>query len=180
MKRVLTPMLRYQAWANQALLQALSTMEEGRAATGLAIMRHVLEVEAVFARRLAQAQPLPLPAETTGASDAGVSEVTTRLAALDSWFFEVLAGFDDGELGQPIAFTFLDGDRGFMTPAEILTHLVLHGGYHRGEAGRSMIAQAGQPPWDTFAVFLHEDEPGRRVQGASLHEVGVGTANARL
>ena len=58
-----------------------------------------------------------------------------------------------------------------MTREEMLTHVVTHGGYHRGEVGRLMVqaaSRSGQDmllPWDTFAVHLHKTEPARRMQG---------------
>jgi uncharacterized damage-inducible protein DinB len=51
-----------------------------------------------------------------------------------------------------------------MSRQEMLTHVVTHGSYHRGEIGR-ILAQIGvTPPWDTFAVHLHQAEPSRRLQ----------------
>ncbi|WP_352836666.1 DinB family protein [Mesorhizobium sp. M0296] len=51
-----------------------------------------------------------------------------------------------------------------MSPQEMLTHVVLHGDYHRGEAGRILAQISVMPPWDTFAVHLHRAEPSRRLQ----------------
>jgi uncharacterized damage-inducible protein DinB len=69
-------------------------------------------------------------------------------------------------LAEVLAFTFTDGDAGRMTRGEMLAHVVLHGGYHRGEVGRILRQLAITPPWDTFAVFLHQTEPGRRLREA--------------
>ncbi|MDX8531397.1 DinB family protein [Mesorhizobium sp. VK25A] len=46
----------------------------------------------------------------------------------------------------------------------MLTHVVLHGSYHRGEIGRMLAGIAVSPPWDTYAVHLHRSEPARRLQ----------------
>ncbi|WP_319944187.1 DinB family protein [Mesorhizobium sp. AR10] len=51
-----------------------------------------------------------------------------------------------------------------MSRQEMLTHVVLHGGYHRGEIGRILAGLSISPPWDTFAVHLHRAEPERRLQ----------------
>ena len=77
-------------------------------------------------------------------------------------------------LSQSIAFVFTDGDQGYMTREEMLTHVVTHTGYHRGEAGRLLTQAAARDghgvylPWDTYAVHLHQTEPERRRQGAAL------------
>ena len=47
---------------------------------------------------------------------------------------------------------------------EMMTHVVTHGGYHRGEIGRILVQIGVTPPWDTFAVHLHQTEPSRRLQ----------------
>jgi len=51
-----------------------------------------------------------------------------------------------------------------MSRAEMLTHLVVHSGYHRGEVGSIMSQRSVGTPWDTFAVHLHRDEPSRRLK----------------
>jgi uncharacterized damage-inducible protein DinB len=57
---------------------------------------------------------------------------------------------------------FTDGDRGCMSRREMLTHVAIHGAYHRGEVGRLLKQMPAPVPWDTFAVFLHQAEPARR------------------
>jgi uncharacterized damage-inducible protein DinB len=58
-----------------------------------------------------------------------------------------------------------------MTREEMLTHVVTHGGYHRGEVGRILVQvsngseQGIKLPWDTYAVHLHATEPSRRLRG---------------
>jgi len=51
-----------------------------------------------------------------------------------------------------------------MSREEILTHLVIHSGYHRGEIGRIMSRLSIGIPWDTFAVYLHQTDPSRRLK----------------
>ena len=50
-----------------------------------------------------------------------------------------------------------------MTRQEMVTHVVLHGSYNRGEIGRMLAAIAVPPPWDTYAVHLHRADPSRRL-----------------
>ncbi|TIU36160.1 MAG: damage-inducible protein DinB, partial [Mesorhizobium sp.] len=87
-----------------------------------------------------------------------------NLAEVDRWYLDHLETISEQALAEPIAFTFTDGDKGCMTRQEMLTHVVLHGGYHRGEVGRMLAGIAVSPPWDTYAVHLHRVEPARRLQ----------------
>jgi uncharacterized damage-inducible protein DinB len=61
-----------------------------------------------------------------------------------------------------VSFRFLDGQRGAMTREEVLSHLVNHGTYHRGAIGRAFDLAGGLRPADTYTVFIHAVEPGRR------------------
>ena len=55
---------------------------------------------------------------------------------------------------------------GQMSRAEMLLHLVTHGGYHRGAIGRILVQCGITPPRDTLTTFLHRCEPGRRGDAA--------------
>lgn len=68
------------------------------------------------------------------------------LAEVDRWYLDHLETISEQALAEPIAFTFTDGDKGCMTRQEMLTHVVLHGGYHRGEIGRMLAGIAVSPP----------------------------------
>jgi len=87
------------------------------------------------------------------------------MAWSDRWYLDYLETVSEQELVEPVAFVFTDGDKGCMTRQEMLTHVVLHGGYHRGEVGRMLARVAVSPPWDTYAVHLHRVEPTRRRCG---------------
>ena len=65
-------------------------------------------------------------------------------------------------LGESIDFTFTDGAPGRMSREEMLSHVVLHGGYHRGAVGRLMAQLSIAPPRDVFTGFLHLSEPTAR------------------
>ncbi|WP_246694377.1 DinB family protein [Mesorhizobium sp. M2E.F.Ca.ET.209.01.1.1] len=98
------------------------------------------------------------------------------LAEIDRWYLDYLETISKQALAELIAFTFTDGDKGCMTRQEMLTHVVLHGGYHRGEVGRMLTGIAVSPPWDTYAVHLHRAEPARRLRGERKSiEIGGGS-----
>jgi len=68
-------------------------------------------------------------------------------------------------LSERLAFTFTDGDKGLTSREEILLHVALHATIHRGEVCRILWQLSITPPWDTPAVYLHQSEPHRRLQG---------------
>lgn len=69
-------------------------------------------------------------------------------------------------LAESVPFVFTDGDRGYMSREEMLTHVVTDAGYHRGEVGQIMKQLSIELPWDTLAVYLHRTEPSRRLNAS--------------
>ncbi|SFO70767.1 Uncharacterized damage-inducible protein DinB (forms a four-helix bundle) [Mesorhizobium sp. NFR06] len=166
-KTLLKSLLAYQAWANDELAGKLAGMdpsrdgEERRAATRL--MNHIHVVSRIFAAHLkgiAHGYTSDSPVETPGPA-----ELHAALAEADGWYLDYLEAVSEQQLAEPVAFTFTDGDKGCMTRQEMLTHVVLHGSYHRGEIGCILARLAISPPWDTYAVHLHRAEPARRLRG---------------
>jgi uncharacterized damage-inducible protein DinB len=49
-----------------------------------------------------------------------------------------------------------------MSREEILAHVAMHGGYHRGAVGGIMNRASVAPPRDIFTAYLHKSEPERR------------------
>lgn len=167
-RTLLKSLLVYQAWANDELMEKLADLDpssntQARHAA-IRLMNHIHVVSRIFAAHL------------TGVAHGYASDNTEdtpapaalriAMVAADRWYLDYLETVSQQELAEPVAFTFTDGDKGCMTRQEMLTHVVLHGGYHRGEIGRMLAAIAVSPPWDTYAVHLHRTEPARRLAGA--------------
>lgn len=165
-KTLLKSLLVYQAWANDELAGKLAGMdpsrdpEERRAAIHL--MNHIHVVSRIFAAHLRGVAHGYASDNTPDTPEPRALRVA--LAEIDGWYLDYLETVAEQELADPVAFTFTDGDRGCMTRQEMLTHIVLHGSYHRGEIGRMLATIAHSPPWDTYAVHLHRVEPARRLQ----------------
>jgi len=165
-KTLLKSLLVYQAWANDELAEKLAGMdpsrdpEERRAA--IRLMSHIHVVSRIFAAHLKGVDHGYAGDNTPDTPEPRALRIA--LAEIDGWYLDYLETVSEQELADPVAFTFTDGDRGCMTRQEMLTHVVLHGSYHRGEIGRMLAGIALSPPWDTYAVHLHRAEPARRLQ----------------
>jgi uncharacterized damage-inducible protein DinB len=166
-KTLLKDMLAYQAWANDELVEKLVGIDPSRDAgerhAALRLMNHIYVVSRIFASHLKGVAHGYASDNTPGTPEP--RELRVVLAEVDRWYLDYLETVAEQELAEPVAFTFTDGDKGCMTRQEMLTHVVLHGSYHRGEIGRMLAGIAVPPPWDTYAVHLHRSEPARRLQG---------------
>ena len=170
---LLSRMLGYQAWAHGEMLNSMQGLDPGRHAEErhlcLRLMNHCLVVNRIFAAHL-RGEAHGFPADNTPETPE-IEELRRDLASLDRWYLDHVKTLTPELLGQSIPFGFTDGDKGYMTREEMLTHVVTHGGYHRGEVGRLLKQAAARDgegielPWDTYAVHLHRTEPSRRLQG---------------
>ena len=64
-----------------------------------------------------------------------------------------LRSLSDDALARPVPYTLLNGTRGEQTLGDLLTHVVNHSTYHRGQVA-TMLRQVGAaPPATDFLVF---------------------------
>lgn len=161
---MLDTFMRYSAWANRELLDKIEKVDPSLHPENvdqmLRLMDHIYVVGDIFASRLAGKAPVH-PTDTRAITPA-INVLRAEMTQLDGWYLNYVRDLVPETLSEKIAFRFTDGDAGSMTREEILAHVVLHGGYHRGEIGRLLKHIGAEMPWDTFAVFLHADEPQRR------------------
>lgn len=166
---LLQTLFRYQAWANEELLDAIGRLEPDKHGKerhlSIRLLNHSFVVGRIFAAHLTgQAHSytddntLEMPTPT---------ELRAALGASDQWYLCYLETIGPELLSEALPFVFTDGDRGCMTRGEMLLHVVTHGGYHRGEIGRLLAQLSITPPWDTLAVHLHHSEPLRRQAPAA-------------
>lgn len=156
---------RYKVWADERTLQAVAEVErQDGASPALAFMcqqlNHMVIVEELFKARLLGEQT---PHRATNTDEVpSLHALTQRLNACHAWATDYLAHITPAELGRCVTFVFADGQNGAMTCQEILFHLINHGTYHRGAIGHALDLGGGKRPADTYSVFIHGAEPGRR------------------
>ncbi|HEX8047545.1 DinB family protein [Rhizobium sp.] len=167
MSTFLQKLYAYHAWANHDLFDKLGALDQEQHKTelhtALRLINHYYVVARIFAAHLTGAQHGYASDNTDETPTLG--SLRAAVASSDQWYLDYLRGVSSEKLVERVPFTFTDGDKGYMTREEMLTHVALHGGYHRGEAGRILWQLSITPPWDTFAVYLHQSEPTRRRQG---------------
>ncbi|HEY0972352.1 MAG TPA: DinB family protein [Gemmatimonadales bacterium] len=141
----------YDAWANAEALRSLRAMSEPpEAAVGW--LAHVAGAQAVWWGRI---QEPVVPAEvwprlTLDGCEALLGEMVGRWDAL-------LAGLGPGELEQPVRYANSRGER-FATPlGDVLTHVLLHGVYHRGQIAAAVRMAGGAP---ALTDYIHAARVG--------------------
>lgn len=169
MSEMLQTLYGYQTWANRDLLDKLALLDGGTQAaerdTALQLISHYHIVARIFAAHLTGTDHGYTSDNTV--ETPSLDELRTAVAATDRWYQDYVRTAPPTVLSEAVAFSFTDGDKGCMTRQEILLHVALHSAVHRGEVCRILWQLAVTPPWDTFAVYLHQSEPARRQQAAA-------------
>lgn len=161
---LLRNLLRYKAWADRRTLDAVAGIDAERFPSALAFSRqqlnHMVRVEELFrARLLGEADP---HSSTNSETVPALNELDRRLSESNDWLQAYAESLAPDQLSRAVHFQFVDGKRGTLSREEALFHLVNHGTYHRGAIGHALdLAQATRPA-DTYTVFIHSVEPGRR------------------
>ena len=142
-------LLRYDLWANRETLRAL---HQGDSPTrSLRWIGHIIGAEFLWLSRL-DGSPSDLPVWPS----LSLEECETRLAQL----FQELGDLDldqRGPLDRPVRYTNSKGEPWTSTVGDILTHLVIHSAYHRGQIASDM-RNAGQEP--AYTDYIHAVRQG--------------------
>ncbi len=161
---LLPSLFAQKSWANHELFNALAQVDaEQHAATlhmAIRMLNHIHVVDRIFQAHL-QGLAHGYSAANTDATPA-LGELHFAVAETDAWFERHVAEADIGTMGERIAFSFTDGDRGCMSREEMLVHVITHGSYHRGNVGQMLKFIDVAPPRDLYTKFLHLQDPTRR------------------
>ncbi|RYG98011.1 MAG: damage-inducible protein DinB [Alphaproteobacteria bacterium] len=164
--KLLEDLYRYKLWANSELLAQMLTVDaskhENDLHTAIRILNHTYVVDRIFSGHLTGTPSLYKATNTE--ETPTLDNLTKSIRNSDSMYLDYVAGLTSSALAESIDFKFTDGDSGSMTRSEILAHLINHGSYHRGAAGRILAQLSIAPPKDTFTAFIHRLEPRRRMR----------------
>src|SRR5215203_1627491 len=118
----------HAAWANCRLLDSLRGLEsaDGRARK---LFSHLLASERVWMARLHGQDSSGLPIWPELSLDECAGLMAVNVAA----YRQYLSGLEEGGLGLEVGYKNSQGQE-FRTPVrDILSHVALHGAYHRGQ-----------------------------------------------
>jgi uncharacterized damage-inducible protein DinB len=140
----------YDAWANQETLAAIR--KSGGDARSLQLMAHLLSAEQLWLERLRQ-QPQSLPVWPEHDLSRCESSAT-ELSRLWPVYLDSLAAED---LPRDISYKNSKGEPWTSTILDVLTHVIMHSAYHRGQIA-SHMRESGQTP--AYTDFIHAVRQG--------------------
>ena len=140
----------YNAWANR--LAAAAVRAGGAPATALRVLGHVVGAERLWLARL---EGVTAPLAVWPA--LSVAECEAECAALTDVWGAFLRAADPGRLREVIAYVNSKGDPWRSSVGDILTHVVLHSSYHRGQIASQLRAAGAEP---AYTDFIHATRTG--------------------
>lgn len=136
----------YDAWSNREVVSAIRA-QAGENERTLQLMSHIVAAEGVWLDRLEQ-QPQGVPVWPK--PDLGWCEA--QVAELARLWTEYLQRIADGDLACKISYKNSKGETWESTIEDILSHVILHSAYHRGQIA-SHMRSIGQTP--AYTDFIH-------------------------
>jgi len=153
MKPYLAKMFRYAAWADRRTLEALRSAPAAHS-EAVPLLAHILAAEHVWLARLEMREPRHAvwPA-------LALDECAALSAENESGYQAYLDRLVGDRPTESVRYRTSQGHE-FVTPAlDILTQVITHGPYHRGQIAK-IIARNGATPLNTdYITFTRETDP---------------------
>jgi len=141
----------YDAWANREVLSVICG--GGSDAQGaLRLMAHILSAEGLWLERL-KGEPQSLPVWP----EFDLEQCEARATVLEGLWMEYLRAMSSTGLAENISYKNSKGEPWSSTVQDVLTHVVMHSAYHRGQIA-SLMRTGGQIP--AYTDFIHAVRTG--------------------
>ncbi len=143
-------LMRYGAWANA---EALASLGRGSPPPqALRWMAHLVGSELLWLSRLtSEPPPLAVWPELDHAACAG------RVEELAGAWPRYLSGLSPEDLTDTVAYRNSKGEFWTNGVGDILTHVVMHSAYHRGQIASAVSAGGGDPAYTDFIHGVRQE-----------------------
>jgi uncharacterized damage-inducible protein DinB len=151
----LTRQFAYDAWANREVLATIKDLEGvpgNPAARSLHLLAHILSAERLWLERLTQ-HPQTLPVWP----DFNLTQCEIQTAELPKLWQDYLGGLSSPALSTNVSYNNSKGESFHSSIQDVLTHVVLHSAYHRGQIASDMRAAGHTPAYTDFIHAVRQD-----------------------
>lgn len=141
----------YDAWANREVLNALKVSAHPNPRP-LQLLAHILSAERLWLERIRK-RPQSLPVWP----DTAVGECEAQISDLSRLWNEFLSELSSAGLAEKVSYKNSMGEPWTSSVEDVLTHVLLHSAYHRGQIAAQMRAGGEQP---AYTDFIHAARQG--------------------
>jgi uncharacterized damage-inducible protein DinB len=135
----------YDEWANREVLTVMRS--SGADERSLQLMAHIISAERLWLERIRQ-QPQSSPVWPK----ADLDQCEAQAAEMGRIWREYLELITAGDLSQQVTYKNSKGEAWTNMLGDILTHVILHSAYHRGQIA-SHMRESGRTP--AYTDFIH-------------------------
>lgn len=160
-------LLDYHLWARERALAAVAALTpeqflrdvNNSFASVRDTIAHLYGADEVWLQRWRGGTPSGLP---PAQQFADLAALRAAWARLDPDLRAFVHGLDAAALARPLTYRAFNGQEATLTFEQMLSHVVNHGSYHRGQL-TTMLRQLGvPPPPSTDLVAFHRERVARR------------------
>lgn len=141
---------QYDNWANHETLRSLETISNPPARS-LQLMAHIVAAECLWHARLRQ-----LPQSMAVWPELNLNDSASQLLQLRSIWHKYLTELNANRLNDSVTYKNTKGERYSSRIADILTHVVIHSGYHRGQIAADVRTSGGEPAFTDFIYAVRQ------------------------
>lgn len=158
----LAMLLRYNAWCNVRMFDALEALPAGEATKErptrfrnmVHTMNHIYVIDDIFKAHL-QGRKHGYTSRNTE-REPSLAELREKKIAIDQWYLAQVQLWSRSDLAEPVAFEYVGGGAGLMTRREIIFHIINHGTYHRGIVADMLYQVPVKPPVSDITVYVRD------------------------
>jgi uncharacterized damage-inducible protein DinB len=143
-------MLQAMAWADERVIGALRDCPDAHD-EALPLLSHLLAAEHVWLARLERR-----PARVSVWPTLSLPECVALAAENAAGYVAYLKAHGEAELAEIVVYKTTQGVECATAAIDVLTHVVIHGAYHRGQIAKA-LGRAGTPATNTdYITFVRE------------------------
>ncbi len=158
-------LLHYNAWANRLIFDAVAALPPGAATLErkslfrnmVHTLNHNYVIDLIWQAHL-EGREHGFPARNTP-SHPPLDELWRAQQEVDRWYIDWSEATTASALDEEVSFTLIGGNRGRMSRADIVLHVVNHTTYHRGFVADMFYQVPAPPPITDLPVYLREVSP---------------------
>jgi uncharacterized damage-inducible protein DinB len=152
MNDLLLRLLAHMRWADDIVADALSTGETPEPES-VRLLAHIAAVEHLWYSRI-----LGRPVEIAVWPALSVAEARAVANQHADLFDALVTGADESALARRVAYRNSKGRAYESSVVDIVIHVSMHGGYHRGQIARQLRAAGREPPYTDYIQFMRRDQ----------------------
>ena len=141
----------YDAWANREVLAAIRN-SRAAAARSLQLLAHIVSAELLWLERLQQ-EPQSQPVWP----EWSLEQCEARSVEVGDLWRKYLEGLVPDDLTKMASYKNSKGEPWTSTMEDVVTHVLLHSAYHRGQIASFMRASGDTP---AYTDFIHAVRQG--------------------